>query len=549
VFNSAVFSAASVAFALTALCMTILGSDSASAQAQAPPESAPDYSTFILTPPAPPTPRINGPSIYGERPGRPFLYSIPATGERPMTFSVKRLPRGLRVDPSTGRITGSVIKAGAYDVVLMAENSLGSDSKPFRIVIGDKIALTPPMGWNSWNSWAWTVDEDKVLRSAKALVAAGLDQHGWTYINTDDTWQGKPDPQTHALQGNERFPDMKAMCDAIHAMGLKAGIYSTPWIGSYAMYPGGSADNKDRIWTAPDPNNRFPNPNPYHDYGQYSFAASDADQWAAWGFDYLKYDWNPNDVPHVTEMADALVASGRDMVFSLSNAAPFEGAADWARLANAWRTTGDITDNYESLCANGFTQSRWAPFSGPGHWNDADMMILGYVGWGPSLHPTHLSADEQYTHMSLWCLLSAPLLLGCDLEKLDPFTLSLLTNDEVLAIDQDPAGKAATCVATDGGDVTIHGRPAYTHFGSESITLPRKQVWAKPLVDGSLAVGLFNLGDLPTQVTAKFSDLKITGAQQVRDLWRQKDVGVLTDEYEAEVPAHGVVLVRVSGVR
>ncbi|MEO7715712.1 MAG: putative Ig domain-containing protein [Capsulimonas sp.] len=512
----------------------------------APSTAAPDYTSHILTPPASAAPRIHGPGVYGQRPGRPFLYTIPATGDRPMTFSAKGLPKGLKLDPITGRITGRVDKPGTYRVTFRARSPRGNSEKKFRIVIGDQIALTPPMGWNSWNSWAWTVDQDKVLRSAKALVAAGLDRHGWSYINIDDTWQGKPDPKSLALQANERFPDMKALTDQIHGMGLKAGIYSTPWMASYAMYPGSTASNTEHTWVSPPQDKRFIEPNPHHQFGAYSFVTQDAKQWADWGFDYLKYDWNPNDEEHTREMSDALKASGRDFVYSLSNSAPFEHAGDWARLSNAWRTTGDIVDNYESLCQNGFTQSKWAPFSGPGHWNDSDMMILGWVGWGPALHPTHLTADEQYTHMSLWCLLSSPLLIGCDLEKLDPFTLSLLTNDEVIAIDQDPLGRAATQISHAGGDITLTGAAPYASHGeTNSVTLPCLQVWAKPLEDGSQAVGLFNLGEQPAEVIADFSDLKMSGKQSVRDLWRQKALGTFRSEYKAIVPAHGVALVKI----
>src|SRR5580692_2836271 len=181
----------------------------------------------ILTPPAPKTPRINGPGIFGVRPGSPFLYTIPATGDRPMAFAADGLPVGLKVDGETGRITGVVDAAGEYPVVLRAKNSRGEDAKKFRIVVGDKIALTPPMGWNSWNCWARAVDQDKVLRSARAMVSSGLADHGWTYINIDDTWQGARGGPFHAIQPNEKFPDMKALCDQIHALGLKAGIYST----------------------------------------------------------------------------------------------------------------------------------------------------------------------------------------------------------------------------------------------------------------------------------------------------------------------------------
>jgi alpha-galactosidase len=518
-------------FGLAGFVSTATAQDATRTPGTPPPEPNAPAPTLpaTLTPPPAATPRINGPKVFGVRPGSPFLYTIPATGDKPITFSADGLPAGLTLDPATGIITGN-IQLGAdqllpqvHDVTFHAKNALGEAVKKFRITVGDKIALTPPMGWNSWNCWAGAVDQDKVLRAAKAMVASGLAQHGWTYINIDDTWQGARGGPFNGIQPDpKKFPDMKALDDAIHGLGLKAGIYSTPWMTSYALHIGGSADNPAGNWTLAKVARGQHNPG--QALGPYPFATQDAKQWAAWGFDYLKYDWNPNDIPHVQEMADALRASGRDMVFSLSNAAPFNNAADWARLANAWRTTGDIRDNWRSMTSNGFSQNRWAPFAGPGHWNDPDMLVVGQVGWGPTLHATHLTPDEQYTHISLWCLLASPLLLGCDLEQLDAFTLGLLTNDEVLDIDQDTLGKEATQVAGDGVSYSVY---------------------AKPLEDGSLAVGLFNRGPDAYTLTIKWSDLGITGPQRVRDLWRQKDLGTFTDQFSAPVPSHGVVLLRV----
>ncbi len=491
------------------------------------PVPLPAEEAVILTPPAPAEPRINGPRVFGVRPGSPFLFTIPATGDRPMTFAADNLPEGLALDAATGRITGALVKSGGYDVTLHAKNARGTASAPLHIEVGEKIALTPPMGWNSWNCWATSVDQDKVLRSARAMAASGLTEHGWTYINIDDTWQGRRPGPTHALQGNEKFPEMKALCDAIHALGLKAGIYSTPWVTSYAGYPGGSAENPEGTWTKPAGPKKV-----NHDIlpwaiGKYSFAAADAKQWAEWGIDYLKYDWSPNRIPETAEMAGALRASGRDIVFSLSNNAPFNapsgGAADWARLANCWRTTGDIRDTWGSMTHNGFSQDKWRPFAGPGHWNDPDMLVVGDVGWGPRLHATRLTPNEQYTHLSLWCLLSSPLLLGCDLEKLDAFTLGLLTNDEVLAVDQDPLGRQAAQAVVDG----------------------RRQIWVKEMADGSRAIGLFNLSQRPDTFAAVWSQLGLSGPQRVRDLWRQKDLGVFKDQFSAEIPRHGVILIRV----
>jgi len=579
-----------------------------------------DLNRYILTPKPPETPRINGAKVFGVRQGRPFLYTIPATGKRPMRFSADNLSEGLKLDANTGRITGKIEKRGKYVVTLNVENELGKATREFRIMCGDNISLTPPLGWNSWNCWARAVDEEKVRAAAKAMTESGLVNHGWTYINIDDTWQGERGGPFMGIQGNEKFPDMKALCDYVHSLGLKIGIYSTPWTTSYAGFIGGASNNKDGSW-APEPrtgggfSRRFSAMQAVENtwaviafelkvdsatlrkaqplfqksldertkmmsdteggfqamsegiekinsnldeslktvltagkvkelaewkkaqekqaavqqtqrdrHGKYSFAQNDANQWAAWGFDYLKYDWNPNDVPHVSEMAEALKASGRDVVYSLSNSAPFEQAAEWARLANCWRTTGDIRDSWQSMSRIGFSQSRWSPYSGPGHWNDSDMLVVGKVGWGPELRPSGLTPDEQYTHISLWCLLASPLLLGCDLTELDDFTLSLLTNDEVLNVNQDPLGKQAVCVIKSGDS----------------------EVWAKDMEDGSKAVGLFNLGPSKTSVSIRWSDMGIrNNKQRVRDLWRQKNLGVFEDRFEAEVPSHGVVLVQI----
>jgi alpha-galactosidase len=509
------------------------------------PAPTPDYTSRILTPPAPDTPHINGARVYGERPGRPFLYTIPATGVRPMTFSADGLPFGLVLDSQSGIISGSVDAAGEYDVTLTARNALGTNRRKLTIVVGDSIALTPPLGWNSWNSWAGSVDQDKVLQSARILVSSGLINHGWSYVNIDDTWQGQRDGFNYALQSNAKFPDMKALCDQIHAMGLKAGIYSTAWITSYASYPGGSSDDPQGGWTRALANDQN------HHIGPYHFADADAKQWGAWGFDYLKYDWNPNDVDSTAEISQALQNSGRDIVLSLSNSAPFEHAADWARLANAWRTTGDIGDSWgrprvrwqQGMGQIAFAQDRWAPFSGPGHWNDPDMLVVGTVSLSSRMHYTHLTADEQYTHISMWCLLSAPLLIGCDLTKLDAFTLSLLTNDEVLAVDQDSLGRGPFKVSGPTFAVPRYGAAPADNPGGNAI------VYAKPLDDGTLAVGLFNVGPTDATVTVNFADLHLKGRRSVRDLWRQKDLGKFSDSFSATVPSHGVELVKIGTPR
>jgi alpha-galactosidase len=501
---------------------------------------------YILTPAAPATPRINGASVFGVRPESPFLFTIPATGERPMKFSAKNLPSGLKLDKETGRITGVLKNKGEFVVILGAKNLLGSAEKKFRIIVGDQIALTPPMGWNSWNCFAGAVSETRVKSAADALVKSGLINHGWTYINVDDFWQNHRDSKDATLRGefrdakgkivpNARFPDMKGLADYIHNLGLKAGLYSSP--GPWTC--GGCA-------------------------ASWQHEAQDAQTYAEWGFDYLKYDWcsygsiasgkmtNVMNIPlwgktatndagavyPYAVMGKFLREQKRDIVFSLCQ----YGMADvwqWGGSVNGncWRTTGDITDTWKSMSNIGFKQNAAATFSKPGNWNDPDMLIVGEVGWGKT-HPTRLTPDEQYTHISLWCLLSAPLLIGCDMTKLDDFTLSLLSNDEVLAVDQDELGHEATCVHTNGN----------------------VRVYEKNLADGGRALGFFNLGSTP--IEEQFNSLHalgFNGMQHVRDLWRQLDLpdinasAGVADSADSmlpmTIPAHGVVLYKLTATQ
>jgi alpha-galactosidase len=480
-------------------------------------------SKFILTPKEKPTPQINGPKVFGVRPRHPIIYTIPATGVRPMTFSAANLPTGVKVDAKTGQFKGAIDKPGTYSVILKAKNAKGQTEREFKIVVGEEIALTPPMGWNSWNIYATKVTQQLVHDNAEAMVKSGLINHGWSYMNIDDVWQGKRGGELKAiLPDSATFPDMQKLCDEVHAMGLKIGIYSTPWIESYGHHVGGSANNPEGTFEAVKENvPRNKKLVPYA-IGTYTFYDNDAHQFAKWGFDYLKYDWSPNELPETKKMYDALRATNRDVVYSLSNSTPYASIAELSKYANCWRTGGDIRDRWNSLKPRIFSQDKWAQYEHPGHWNDPDMMIVGYVGWGKGPRPTQLTPDEQYTHVSAWCLMSVPLLLGCDLTKLDDFTLSLLTNDEVLAVNQDPLGKQATVISKQG----------------------EAGILAKDLADGTKAVGLFNPGDEGAkQVVLKWADLGITGKYIVRDLWRQKDLGVFSDEFKVTVNQHGVVMV------
>jgi len=492
----------------------------------------------ILTPQPAATPRINGAKVFGVRPGSPFLFTVSATGQRPMTFSAKGLPRGLHLDAASGQITGTLKKAGDFVVTLRAKNALGQVERPLKIVCGSQIGLTPAMGWNSWNCFASAVTEEKIKAAADAMFNSGLMNHGWAYINIDDFWQVHRDSKDKTLQGphraadgrilpNPRFPDMKALASYVHGKGLKVGLYSSP--GPWTC--GGCV-------------------------GSFDHEAQDARQYAEWGFDYLKYDWcsysptmetnrgnqawSPDRARNLSGasprereklmfpyklMDDALLKQPRDILFSLCQYG-MGSVWEWGPQVggNSWRTTQDINDSWGSMANIGFNQAGHEKFAGPGHFNDPDMLVVGKVGWGPRLHNTRLSPNEQYTHISLWCLLSAPLLIGCDMTQLDDFTLNLLTNDEVLDVDQDPLGHQAARVAK-----------------NETV-----EVWAKDLEDGSKAVGLFNRGPEEASVTALWADLGLNGQQTVRDLWRQKDIGKFNGQFQAKVGRHGVLLVKIT---
>ncbi len=484
----------------------------------------------ILTPRAQPQPRINGAKVFGVRPSHPVLYTIAATGRRPMKFSAANLPKGLKLNQQTGRITGSLAERGTYRVLLGAENSLGRAERELRLVVGDEILLTPLLGCNTWGGWGPRVADANLRAAAKAMVESGLINHGWQYINIDDGWQGQRGGPLNAIQPNEKFGDMKGLCDYIHGLGLKAGIYSTPWATSYAGFVGGSSD---------DPQGAWQRPKTVRDgwrYGKHFFETNDARQWAEWGFDYAKYDWGVDSVEVTRRMADALAACNRDIVMELSNSVPRAKAAEYTSLAQLSRTTGDLVDFWnrsqmdpglrrwavgirEVWLAHGF----WAPYQRPGHWNHACNIRIGLLGgWrNKPLTPSHLTPDEQYTHISLWCLWGSPMIIGTPIERLDPFTLSLLSNDDVLEIHQDPLGKQGRRIVVSGGEAVV-----------------------KQLEDGSMAVGLFNLGAKPTSVSVDWSTLGLVGKQRVRDLWPQKDLGIYANAFTAQVRPHGVVFVR-----
>ena len=368
---------------------------------------------------------------------------------------------------------------------------------PARHVVPDNgLARTPAMGWNSWNKFAGRVDDASVRAMADAMASNGMREAGYVYINIDDTWEGDERDAQGNITTNRKFPDMKALADYVHGKGLKLGIYSSPGPATCAGY-----------------------------IGSYGHEAQDARTFAAWGIDYLKYDWCGASMLHGNEdmpalyqiMGDALLAAGRPIVYSLCQYGTLDVWKWGADVGgNSWRTTGDISDRWQSMANIGFRQGELAPYAKPGHFNDPDMLEIGNGG---------MTDTEYRTHMSLWSMLASPLLAGNDLRTMTPAIRDILVNREVIAIDQDPLGKQASRAA--GADST-------------------KEIWTRPLANGAYAVAAFNRGADSTQMTIDFGSLGIdTRGATVRDLWAHKNVQVRGTQYTERVPSHGVLMLRV----
>ena len=357
------------------------------------------------------------------------------------------------------------------------------------------LAKTPPVGWNSWNKFAGRVDDAAVRSMADAMATNGMKDAGYQYINIDDTWEASRDPQGN-ITTNKKFPDMKALADYVHSKGLKIGIYSSPGPNTCAGYE-----------------------------GSYGHEEQDARTYAAWGIDYLKYDWcgarniyTDQEMQAVyQEMGEALLKSGRPILYSLCQYGR-DDVWKWGPEVggNAWRTTGDIRDTWDSMTKIGFSQAELAVWAAPGHWNDPDMLEIGNGG---------MTDDEYRTHMSLWSILAAPLLAGNDLRNMTPTILEILTNREVIGVDQDKDGKQGRRIAKSGD----------------------QEVWVRPLSGGAQAVGLFNRGGTPEKISVNWSDLGLkTAPAHARDLWGHSDLKLDGTEYSVTVPAHGAVMLRIA---
>ncbi len=359
-------------------------------------------------------------------------------------------------------------------------------------VVDTILAATPPMGWNSWNKFGCDVNETLIRETADAMVSSGMKDAGYRYVVIDDCWQVSRDSNGTIVADPQRFPSgMKALADYVHSKGLKFGLYSDAGRKTCQGRPGGRG---------------------------YEF--QDARTYAAWGVDYLKYDWcyhGTQNAPASYElMRDALRASGRPIVFSLCEWGSNQPWIWAGTVGQLWRTTGDISDDWNSWTHILDLQVGLDRFARPGHWNDPDMLEVGNGG---------MTAGEYRAHFSMWAMLAAPLIAGNDLRSMTPEIRDILTNREIIAVDQDRLGKEGTRVRDDGD----------------------QEVWVKPMADGSRAVALLNRGAQDATIAVSWKELGMPAdhAAPVRDLWAHRDVGPATGHYAATVPAHGVVVVRV----
>ena len=507
-------------------------------------------------------PQITAPGIIGLRPNTPVLFTVSAFGQPPMRYTAKGLPPGLKLDAETGKVRGTMAQAGIQTLTVTAKNTIGTDTRKIQLETGQTVCLTPPLGWNSYDCFGDNVIESEILANAR-YMRDNLLPHGWEYVIVDYRWYDpdaakKPnDPNSHqdaALTMDRfgrlepapnRFPSaaegkgFKPLADTIHRMGLKFGIHIMRGIPRQAVkqnlpIQGSEFHAADAANTAsicpwcPDM------------YGvDTSKLAGQAwydsilRQYAGWGVDYIKVDdmSAPYSAGEIEAVRKAIDKCGRAIAFSLSPGdTPIEQAKHVTVQANLWRISGDFWDEWSAVSHQFDLIARWQGNGGPGHWPDADMIPLGHLSVGNRSvgqdRTTRLTKDEQITMMSLWALAPSPLMLGMNLPDNDAWTLSLLTNDEVLAINQDAGGKQAIRLPQPGGTA-----------GTE--------VWTRELADGSHVIGLFNRLRVSMPLRVRWSDIGLAKVKTVRDVWQRRDVPVQADGIETTLGPHGAALLRV----
>tara|TARA_R110002049_G_scaffold181019_3_gene348055 strand:+ start:2387 stop:3979 length:1593 start_codon:yes stop_codon:yes gene_type:complete len=495
----------------------------------------------ILTPLPSKQPKINGPKLYGVRLGKKFVYRIPCQGERPMKFEISGLPSELVLDTDKGIITGiTPEEKGEYPMTVIASNKHGKVSREFKLVVGDNIALTPPTGWNSWGGHMLLITDDIIRKTADIFVEKGFADVGFQYISIDDSWmktskesfEARTDFKKEQHQGfsfdglvgevrtadgniipNSNFPDMKAMTDYIHSFGLKAGIYSSP--GPY------TCQNFE---------------------GSLGYEKQDANQYANWGFDLLKYDlcsgnsslkclknldgsypqsalWQP--------MATYLSLQNRDILFNLcqyGNEKPWTWAPGLG--ISSWRIGGDLNHHVENYFKNALRIStELRAYSKPGQWNDPDFMYIQKLrDFRKMVNPSQeilLSTNQRYQYVTLWSIVCAPFFFSSDINEIDEFTIRLLTNAEVMNINQDELGHVAETIKNENDEV----------------------IMLKKLADGSKVLAVFNTNAIDEKVIdVNLKTIGLSKRIDVYDVWKQENLSTVTDKMSIQLSPNGVGL-------
>jgi len=492
-----------------------------------------------------PAPQINGPRLFGARPDKIFIYPVPVSGAQPIQMEAKGLPATVQFDTQTGIITGKIHIPGNYPIKLTVKNKFGKTTRVFSLVIGDRLALTPPMGWSSWYSYGRNVTQKQIELTAKLMKEKGLQQLGWTLLEVDDPWanqpaknnpvwaelktrpdnkvyhyyegpdnlttrQGAPRDGSGNLVPSSFFPNLKGMTETLHRQGFKAGIYSSPG----PLTCGGAA-------------------------GSYNHELQDAKFWSDMGFDYLKYDWcsygvfakdtsRAEYIKPYKLMAGALQQQQRDIIFSLCQYG-MGNVWEWGNEAGGqlWRTEQDIRDNWSSIHNAMKKLADKAAYVKPGNWNDPDILQIGTIGGNDEdgkKRANHLSAEEQKTHFSMWCMLSAPLLIGANMEDIDEATLRLLQSQEMIAVDQDALGKAAKRLKVMDNQL---------------------EIWQKPMEDGSFIIALLNASD--TTITSNVNILNFELPHlpaTITDLWAKQTAHFPEGDIPVNIPSHGIVILK-----
>ena len=482
-------------------------------------------------------PFINGPAVFGLTPGKVCFYVFPVRGETPVSFRIEgRLPQGIVFDPAAGKLSGVTSEEGDFPLLVTASNRHGDAEKAFTLKVHHGMTgLAPLLGWTTWNAMDRWLNQEKVLRQAHFLKKLGLAARGYAYVNLDSGWQGgKRRLDTLALIPNERFPDMAALVRDIHSLGLKAGIYSTPMVIAWGSNPEelfrGSTDYPIdlSLWMQTDERGYAKgigkNGN-FGGIGKNGREREDAKQWAEWGFDYLKDDWPECDLEHVRRMKEALLATDRDFIYSLTTHCSPRLADEYKKYGNMFRDNNDNLTCWDSVQATLRTSDAWLPHTGPGAWYDLDMLAIGPVH--PYAFKTALTHDETLFCFSAWTLLSSPVQLSCNFDTVDDFTLDVFSNEDLLAVNQDITART----------VMIRNETVYDHSGA---VIREIRVYRKALAGGRAAYGFFNLSE-----TEQRLDFPLEREMPVYDCWARSALGK-TDLLRMNLPRHGarVLLVK-----